>query len=101
MGNIKPITPAEVVDAKAESIPDEVFAAFNKCIAANWDGHQSTIKQSDVVTLIKQGNPGLLLDYRCLDVEPIYRKAGWIVEYDKPGYNESYPATFTFKKGKK
>ncbi len=26
---------------------------------------------------------------------------GWIVEYDKPGYDESYDAYFVFKKGKK
>ncbi len=33
-----------------------------------------------------------------LDVEPSYRAEGWEVEYDKPGYNETYEATFTFRK---
>jgi len=31
-----------------------------------------------------------------LDVEPIYREVGWNVEYDKPGYNETYEASFKF-----
>jgi hypothetical protein len=31
-----------------------------------------------------------------LDVEEIYGKAGWKVEYDKPGYNEDYAAHFIF-----
>ncbi len=37
-------------------------------------------------------------DNHWLDVEDVYREAGWVVEYDKPGYCESYEATFTFKK---
>jgi hypothetical protein len=32
------------------------------------------------------------------DIEDIYRKAGWAVEFDKPGYNESYESFFVFKK---
>ena len=32
-----------------------------------------------------------------LDIEPIYRRAGWLVKYDKPGYCENYLANFTFK----
>ncbi len=34
-----------------------------------------------------------------LNVEELYRAQGWTVTYDKPGYNESYPATFTFAPG--
>ena len=33
-----------------------------------------------------------------LDVEEVYRKAGWKVEYDKPGYCEDYEAYFVFEK---
>lgn len=32
-----------------------------------------------------------------LDFEVVYEEAGWDVVYDKPGYNESYGANFTFK----
>ena len=99
MGNIKPITPAEVVDKKIELIPDFVLAAFNIYIAEHWDGRQSTFKQSEVVDYIKSVNSEFI-DYKWLDIEPIYWRAGWKVEYDKPGYNESYPATFTFTRDK-
>jgi hypothetical protein len=33
-----------------------------------------------------------------LNIEPVYAEFGWVVEYDKPGYNESYDATFEFTK---
>jgi hypothetical protein len=35
---------------------------------------------------------------KLLDVEPIFRDAGWTVIFDKPAYNESYSSTFEFKK---
>ena len=31
-----------------------------------------------------------------LNIESAYEKVGWKVEYDKPGFNETYAATFTF-----
>ena len=33
-----------------------------------------------------------------MDIESIYRADGWGVYYDKPGYNETYTATFEFTK---
>jgi hypothetical protein len=33
-----------------------------------------------------------------LNFEAIYEEAGWKVVYDKPGYNETYDANFTFTK---
>ncbi len=35
-----------------------------------------------------------------LEVEDIYRKAGWKVKYDKPAYSENYPATFKFERSR-
>lgn len=32
-----------------------------------------------------------------LNVEEAYREQGWSVVYDKPGYNETYDASFEFK----
>lgn len=37
-------------------------------------------------------------DRHYLDIEEIYSASGWVVKYDKPAYNEDYPATFEFKK---
>lgn len=94
---VKPITPEEVVSKKEEILPDFVFESFNYLIAQNWKGGSSSFKQDDVVNLIREKMSGDF-DIRWLDVEPVYRRAGWKVEYDKPGYCESYSATFTFRK---
>lgn len=39
-----------------------------------------------------------IFDNGWLDVEELYREAGWAVEYDKPGHGETYPARFEFKR---
>jgi len=95
-----PLKPSEIRAAKRATIPDEVFAAFNEAIARAWDGHQATVKQADVVAVIVHAMHiprDELFRRHLLDVEEAYRADGWDVEYDKPGYNESYPATYTFK----
>jgi hypothetical protein len=99
-----PITPKEVEATKSGLIPDEVFQIFNALIARDWDGHKAIVKQNEVVERVCQTlaiSRMDAFDRHLLDVEAAYRSAGWDVEYDKPAYNESYEAFFTFKKGKK
>ena len=100
---IPPIKPSEV--AEKMIFPDEVMSAFNELIAAGFDGRQSVVKQDAVIKLIGEKNPkftpALVFASNWLNVEPVYRLHGWIVVYDKPAYNETYPATFTFKVGQK
>jgi hypothetical protein len=102
---IKPISPKEVVDKKRESIPDFVIEAFNQMIAENWDGKESRFRQDEVVTRMFLLQKGLtqseIQEKNLLDVEEIYRKEGWIVEYDKGDYNTSDPSIFTFRKSKR
>lgn len=101
---MKPISPNEVAAAKQATLPDFVIQAFNECIAAGWnvDDAASVFSQDDVVRLIiLYGGEHIhdrqeIFDKRWLDVEDVYRQRGWQVKYDKPGYNEGYPATFTF-----
>lgn len=99
----KPIAPDEVAGAKKVIIPKKVFEAFNTLIVRNFAGNNAVVVQDDVVDLLVKGglNRSDIFNNHWLDVEDAYRSAGWIVEYDKPGYNESYPATFAFKKPKK
>lgn len=95
----KPITPDEAMAAKAVSIPAEVYEAFNECIVENLRGGTANFRLDTVAKLAAQKlgtSTQILFDRRWCDVEPAYRAAGWDVEYDSPGYNESYPATFTF-----
>jgi hypothetical protein len=97
----KPITPKEIVTQKLLEIPDCVIETFNHLIAEKWDGYKSSIKQCDIVEiLVSKHNmdENIIYHKHYLDIEGIYRKAGWVVEYDKPAYNESYDAYFTFRK---
>lgn len=92
------LRPEEVVSAKTEDIPQEVFDAFNAAIAKHWDGQRAKFTQQEVVKAIDFA-PDVIIKNRWLDVEPSYRACGWNVEYDKPGFNENYKATFCFTKG--
>jgi hypothetical protein len=104
MATIQPITPQEVVAKKLEQIPDVVIQVFNNLIAKNFNGSEAKIKQNDVIDAIRTEDEtiskSMIFDNHWLDVEDIYRKLGWTVEYDKPAYNEDYAPhfIFTFKK---
>jgi len=98
-----PIRPEEVTDGKKFQMPDAVLESFNALIARNFSGGRATVKQNDIVTLIasKGFHRQEVFDNHWLDVEDIYRQAGWEVTYEKPGYNESYEAYFMFVKPRK
>jgi hypothetical protein len=101
---VGPIKPEEVARNKAAQIPEAVFKVFNALILEKiGSGHVATFPQSDVEKRLKEAgiNISEAYDKGWLDVEGVYRKVGWKVVYDKPGYNESGPATFTFTKPSK
>jgi hypothetical protein len=96
-----PITPDEVIDLKQGQIPDSVFEVFNRLIAENFSGKSAVVKQGDVLHILVDEfhmDRQEVFDRHWLDVEPTYEAAGWKVVYDKPGYNENYPATFEFSR---
>lgn len=108
---IEPISPDSVQGAANKSIPDFVVQAFNELIAKNWDGKRATVHQSAVVEKAidiqtqqykekHQTSDWYIpaFNYDWLNIEPLYEAKGWKVEYDKPGYCETYPATFKFTK---
>lgn len=99
---IKPIRPSEVISKKKELLPDEVLEAFNELIAKEWDGREASFKLKEVVPLIakKLNINSASVNSNWLDVEDIYRKAGWKVKYDGPGYCETYDAYYVFSKNK-
>ena len=94
----QPIKPSQIIAKKKDTIPEEVFEVFNELITEHFSNGSSTFKLKDVVKLlVKKGlKENVIFDKGWLDVEEIYEKAGWDVSYDKPAYNESYDATFTF-----
>lgn len=99
---MKPIRPEEIGKARRNQLPDEVIAAFNECITKHWDQRAATFEQKEVVALILAKMPALTRDQvfeqRLLNIETAFRVEGWQVDYDRPGYNETYEPTFTFKR---
>jgi len=96
-----PIAPSAVTDLKTTLIPEYVFDAFNHMIAKNWNGRSSSFTQDAVIDKICETQTvdrQHLFINNYLDVEDSYRKLGWFVHYDKPAYNETGEAMFTFKK---
>ena len=95
-----PITPSEVKSLKLTGIPDQVINVVNELIVANWSNHtnRAVVKQDDILTRLTTGETTRqdIVSAGWLDFEDLYRKQGWIVSYDKPGYNESYSAFFEF-----
>jgi hypothetical protein len=96
---IKPLSPEEVEVGIHKSIPDFVISAVNTLLIRNVRNGLGTIKQCDIITESKKLMPeNTTWDMKWLDFESLYRTVGWSVNYDGPGYNESYEPTFDFKK---
>ena len=98
----RPIRPEEVV---CTGIPDNVIEAFNELIQENIRGKQAVILQEEIIYRILSkylDEPTItretIYENDWLDVEDLFRDAGWQVVYDKPSLYDSYPATFTFIK---
>jgi hypothetical protein len=91
---MSPISPVQVAKKKGEYIPKEVFEAFDALIVENYVAGRAVVIQDEVVERVKKkvGN----CNNKWLNVEAAYEAVGWKVEYDKPAYNESYPAKFIF-----
>ena len=99
----KPITPDEADKLKVLVFPSAVIEAWNELIIKSWNGRQAVVMQDDALRLIvdrMKCSRERVFDQRWLDIEQVYREAGWTIEYDKPGYNETYAASFKFTKSK-
>jgi hypothetical protein len=100
---IKPISPKEVQIEKLNNIPEKMIEVVNSLIVKKFSGYSATILEKDIVAAFSK-ETGItskeIYDNHYLDFEDLFRKAGWVVEYDKPGYNETYSANYTFKKKK-
>jgi len=95
-----PMRPKELLAMKRSQIPEAVFDAFNKLIASNWDGCKAIILKSEAVDALTkalgvENSEIYRLGY--LEIDDLYRREGWLVEYDKPAYNENYQASWTFQ----
>lgn len=97
----KPITPDKVKQAQEAKIPDEVIEVFNDLIIENWDGNFARFRQEEVTGRIgEQLNITNQEVYKrkLLNIENVYKRAGWTVRYDAGDAFHQDPATFTFSK---
>jgi hypothetical protein len=104
---VKPVSPDEVSKKKREqkisNIPDFVVEVVNELIIKNYCENTKTslVKQDDILNVIVTRGLSTrmtMFENNYLDIEPLFESFGWCVKYDKPGYCESYPATFEFKR---
>lgn len=94
-----PITPEELASEKAKYFPDAVIECFNRAIALNFNGTSSTVVAKNVRDEIAEAlniDKSEVSRRRYLDVEPIYRDAGFDVKYVRPDYTESFDSYFLF-----
>jgi hypothetical protein len=98
---MKPVTPKELKGTAGDDIPEVVIEAVNNLLKKKFRKNQSvTLRQDDIAKEISRLNsdmtPTKVYANGWMDFEPVFERAGWTVTYDKPGYYESYPATFEF-----
>lgn len=90
--SVKPIRPEKIV----KSVPD---AVIDELITEKFRGRTARIWQREIVERICQKmvcKSDKVFESHWLDVEDMYRSAGWDVKYDKPAYNEDGEASFLF-----
>jgi len=106
---VKPISPDEAYKERVFSIPDEIIETVNQLLIKNVSkGGHATILQKDIESLAlgkflangKVVSASSMYENGWLDFEDQFRAAGWKVEYDRPGYGDSYDANFKFSKAK-
>lgn len=97
---VNPVSPRDLAKKKLEVFPNEVIESFNELIARNSGDGLIIVDQDEVVELMVEKGLDQNQIYKkgWLNVEDVYRQAGWRVEYDKPGYNETYSPHFIFSR---
>jgi hypothetical protein len=105
MGEVKPISPIDAKKDAKSNIPDWVVTGINNAISANYRKAGFSILQSEIVRFILKESPNTakaawkkkIFDNGWMDFEPLFENVGWVIKYDKPGFNESYEPSFEFK----
>lgn len=100
----KALTPQEAIIRFTNEIPEPVFEVWNSLIVGNLKVQNGNVNSeffledlTEKLTTVMNVSRELAKDKGWFDLEDIFRDKGWKVEFNKPGYNESYPAYFKFK----
>lgn len=99
---VKPLSFDEASLLKSERLPDSVIESVNELIIKNFSSSGFTILQDDLIDLILSKDSSLnrskIFDEHLLDFEPVFKKEGWLIVYEKPSVDERFNAYFKFKK---
>lgn len=97
------ISPQEAQKKHQQQIPQEVFDTWNEVIVSHLHQYSQRVESrfllkelSSKLSSKMHMNFETLKEKGYLDLEPFFRENGWSVDFDSPGYNESYDANFTF-----
>lgn len=100
----KALSPKEAITRAKNEVPELVFQAWNNLIVENLkvQGGKASSEflleeLANQITLIMSISYEQAKQNGWFDLEDIFRDKGWKVEFDRPGYNESYSPKFTFK----
>jgi hypothetical protein len=93
---IEPITPAQARLSHETVIPSVVIEAINRLLSRHYNDKRIIIELSQLKTEIAITGFNIQMQNQWLDFENIYRKQGWRVVRDIPGYNESYETFWEF-----
>jgi len=93
INKVKPINPKELDSSPA--IPDEIISIFNKLIIEKWNGKEAVVFQDNVIDRILEEAPHLnltkkeIFERNYLDIEKMFRKEGWFVQYESPSIGDN------------
>lgn len=106
----RPFSPEEALSAKIEKVPAFVIDAVNHLLAQRFNGQGCLLRQGEVIQqarelaiqhhrmLDEEVSRDIFFREHWLDFEPIYRQRGWRVQYDKPGWDETYEPFWKFER---
>ena len=99
---MKPITPQECSAQMGSHIPEFVIDSVNALLKKKYCLGRATFTQDEIIAEIQKRGDSIsreqIFDSKWLDFEPLYRRSGWDVEFDKPAYCETYDANWKFTK---
>lgn len=101
---VQALSPRALEDALAEGkhLPEGVIEAVNDLLlksgSKNYISLTATAVREAICERMGVTAQTLNKNKHWLEFEPFYRAAGWKVVYDRPGYCESYEASYNFSR---
>jgi len=105
MSEIKPLSPDEVSALRPKHILPEIIEAVNKFLCERFNGKNSVkITRNELVSDTiglcskneKHMTDQILYEKGHLDLESIFEKVGWKVNYESPDRDESFESYYLF-----